>query len=236
MLQRTLIAAMAFAIATTTLNAQVTETGSEQSNYAVAAGGGDSDGPHTSAGTPVYGTFVNTLSASAADSGETGFAMSDQDSSIAPMSYSANLATQSSAVADFLGATGIAESIFNVEFTVESPVDFNIVGLSTAVGGDSIASVKLVNIGVGGTPTQIFANLVATANGSAPFDVDGSLLPGDYRLEARSYSHINYVFDSGSNSTHASTDLTMTIVPEPSSMALLLVGGVAAIRRRNRRA
>ncbi|MCB9855173.1 MAG: PEP-CTERM sorting domain-containing protein [Phycisphaerales bacterium] len=232
MLRFALTTVLALAMTATIAHASVMETASSRYNRALVGLDNDSDGPHQTNGPSIYGLFDNTTNASASDFSGDASGSASQTSTIDPASYSADLDAIASITYDGFGfGSTVAESDFVVAFTVTAPVDFSINGTASASGGGNLASVRLVRIGGVGTPTQTFASLSGT--NSTIIDVDGSLLPGNYELRSHAEAGADFVFESGTYSGTASTSFTMTLTPEPSSLVLLTLGGIALIRRRH---
>lgn len=234
MLRYAITTILALAMTATAATASVIETSSARHNRALVGLDNDSDGPHQTNGPSIYGLFDNTTNATASDSSGNASGSASQTSTIDPASYSADLDVTASITYDGFGfGSTVAASDFVVAFTVSSPMDFSIDGTASAGGGGNLASVSLVRIGGVGTPTQSFANLSGT--NSTIIDVDGSLLPGNYELRSHAEAGADFVFESGSYNGTASTSFTMTLTPEPSSLVLLTIGGIAVLRRRRHR-
>lgn len=234
MIRSTLMCALAIAFTATVASAGVVETGSDRYDYALAAGAGTSDGPYQNNGTPIYGNFTDTTSATASDSGGSGDARGQQTSSIDPGLYVADLEAFAAASAEpFESGSARADAYYEVSFTVTSPVDYMLTGDGSVNGGDSVLQIRLVNVGSGGSPTETFVNFIG-GNSSTTLNESGTLLPGDYELRAHAWTDISYFFEFGaeSNSSTSAANFTMTLTPEPSSIVLLAIGGLAAVRRR----
>lgn len=233
MVRKSLTTVLALAMFATVAQASVIETASERFNYGLVGLDNASDGPTTHFGPTIYGLFDDTVSTSATDGPDSGTGIASQTSTIDPASYSADMSAVSTlSYSGFFGfGSSDANSEFEVEFTVSAPVDFSIDGSASVNGGGNLASVSLVRIGGVGTPTQSFANLQGTD--SSIIDVDGSLLPGNYALRARVTAGES-AFGDSVYSGDASANFTMTLTPEPSSLALIALGGFAALRRRRR--
>lgn len=234
MLRSAFTTGLALAFAATTAYAGVIETGSERYDYALAASAGSSDGPHQNNGPVVYGNYIDSTTATSSDSGGSGDARGEQTSSIDPGLYVADLEAYAAASAEpFESGSARSDAYYEVAFSVTAPVDFTLDGVASVSGGDSVLQITLVNVGGGGTPTQSIVNFIG-GNSSTTLNAAGSLLPGDYELRAHAWTDISYFFefDPVSNSSTAATNFTMTLTPEPASLVLLLLGGVAAVRRR----
>ncbi len=234
MVRKALIGVFALAMTTTLANAGVIETGSERYDYALAASAGGSDGPYQNNGPAIYGAYVDSTTAFASDSGGSGDARGEQTSSIDPGVYTADLEAFASASAQpFESGSARSDAYFEVAFTTTGAVDFTLDGNGSVAGGDSVLQISLVNVGVGGTPSQTFVNYIG-GNSSTVLAEAGSLLPGDYELRAHAWTDISYFFefDAESNSSTSAANFTMTLTPEPSSLLLLVLGGVGMLRRR----
>jgi len=225
---------LALALTASVARAGVIETGSDRYDYALAASAGSSDGPHQNNGPMIYGAFTDSTTATSSDSGGSGDARGEQTSSIDPGVYMADLEAYGAASAEpFESGSARSDAYFEVLFTVTSPVDYTLTGAASVNGGDSVMQISLTNVGSGGSPSQTFVNYIG-GNSSTTLNESGSLAPGDYRFRAHAWTDISYFFefDPLSNASTAAANVTLTLTPEPSSLMLLAIGGIAALRRR----
>ncbi len=177
---------------------------------------------------PVVGIF---------SSGYGGTAFGYHNTDINPGAYSGVLSMGASADGgDGFGLpSAYAESTLTIDFTLDTTMDFTISGFVDAFGDGSsdacLAEVAIANVGVGGSPTQLIAS-VDEAGSYTPFAVSGVLLAGDYQLQVESLAISQRLFESGYSSPFADVNFSMTVTPEPSSLALIGLGAVAMLRRK----
>lgn len=232
----TLVAAIALLGLARTAAAGLTEITSTRYVLSDAEGGVVHDGPYQSNGPSPYGAFNNAAAeSSAVDGNNGGTCGAYQTSSISPGLYTASLDTWASAFGDGSDfSSAYAQSHFEVKFTLTSTEAYSISGLAGAFGAingeTSKTTIKINNLGGGGTPTFL---VFEETNDYLNFSSSGSLLPGMYSLTIDSLSIVDRTFESGFGDANAGVpNMTMTITPEPASLALMLVGGVLVIRRR----
>lgn len=70
------------------------------------------------------------------------------------------------------------------------------------------------------------------ANWTMQYSINGSSVGGPNTAAAGSYANINYVGFSTQNAGGVIDDFSLTIIPEPSSLGLLGIGGLLVARRR----
>jgi len=186
---------------------------------------------------PTSGNWVSNLAVDSYGAGPGGFATSDHDTTIAPGAYSGTIYNYVGADPNgdiFNLPSSYASSSFTVDFTLTTAETFNINGWvnpyrdDSGVSGD--VSITILNMGGGGSPTQVIAS--ASDDAYLPFDVTNSLLPGDYRLEVSTVVSAQAVFIDYYITGGADANFNMTITPEPTSLALLALGGCVCLRRR----
>ncbi|MCG8404145.1 MAG: PEP-CTERM sorting domain-containing protein [Phycisphaerales bacterium] len=213
--------------------AGVVETASERFTLVAAEGGFNTDGPTRVDAASAFGLFDNISFANASMGGNGGSSNASQNSTIDPGNYVVDLDVRADAFGDGSDfASGYAESSFEVSFTLTSSEDFNIAGFGGAFGqinGETSKTEIVIESLGGGSPTQV---IVSETDDFPSFDISGTLLPGDYKLTASSLAIVDRIFDNGFGDASASARFTMTITPEPSSIALLVIGGLAARRQR----
>lgn len=130
-----------------------------------------------------------------------------------------------------VSATASATSLMDIGLQVlDSPALFTFSGEMAC--GKTSPSIVLYNTAAPATPILTIDQAFVGAGSfdSAAFDVPLLLQPGTYRV-------LTTVSDSGSARTFATSSsldytLTMTTTPEPISLALLAMGGLALLRRR----
>lgn len=196
-------------------SAQVTETASQRYTRAAPDAGGQSVDTQNF-GPSIYGDFDDLNDEVLTVGASTGAGTAEQHSMIAPATYDADLSVFASAMPDFFDiVNGYAESHFEVTFSVSSAVDFNIVGNASAFGDvngeTSTAQVEIISLG-GGSPSQTLASLT---DGNTDFDVDGTLLPGDYKLRANVLAIVSRSFDDTPGNATAAAGFTMTFDTSP---------------------
>lgn len=134
-------------------------------------------------------------------------------------------------------ASGFAETLASIDFSIDAPHDFSITGTLSedpqSNGGFSSASseavVELLRFSSGNP-------IVAGASGSGPVALGGLLEPGAYRLVFRATSDAEVTGDGNANSNTSFQDMTfdLTKVPEPTTGMILLAGAAFVLRRGQR--
>lgn len=132
---------------------------------------------------------------------------------------------------DFDGSVqAVAESDASIVFSISEPHDYTFSGALLRSSGSSKLDVE-ATLGIEGG-SDIFSTTSAGA-----FMSDGELAPGTYRvdLEASLFAlSDNNGGQLNHNASFSSVLLTLTVVPEPATIALLVLGGLVAMRRRVR--
>ncbi|HNO76940.1 MAG TPA: PEP-CTERM sorting domain-containing protein [Phycisphaerae bacterium] len=214
---------------TTAAMAGVTETNTERFTYTLIGLDNTSAGPTQNDGPSIYGNFTDAQIVHKDDGPDSADANASQNSNVAPASYDADLDTFAFLdYSGFFGASTDATTEFNVAFTLDSSMDFSIDGLAETTGSGSGVFISIANVGAGGTPSQSIVN-ISLGNNNVTIDADGTLLPGDYELRARATAGFAF---GPTGTTTAATNFTMTLTPEPASLALLAMGGLTILRRR----
>lgn len=123
---------------------------------------------------------------------------------------------------DISDAQASADSVFEIEFSIDSNQMYTLSGSAMDDGGRSFSRVFLR-----------FPNgsIIYQAEDDPSFMDSGMLIPGDYELVGEA-SAVDFAQDGDSFDLDASYDLTFTLVPEPASGFLLLMGSAMLMRRR----
>jgi len=234
-----LVAAVLIPFGCATLaSAAVMETGSSRLIRTDAIGGGlNQDGVFTNMGPMILGDWMDSLVSASDDGGSqnAGRGEASQTSSVTAGSYSGTFDTLAFASSDGIDITnGYGESMLTIDFTLTTATDFMTSGTvsGTRVGSvtTSLAEIMITSNG-GGSASQVIAS---ETNGSTPFSVSGTLLPGNYTLSIRALSIADQAFEFSpdSETATASADFSFTFVPAPSAMGVFGLAGIAALRRR----
>lgn len=111
--------------------------------------------------------------------------------------------------------SSIGESGFVADFDISAPTPFELNGVLDAAdnGGSPYASIAIFG------PTGTLINL-DTSGGPVPIGLVGVMTPGSYTIAILALAEIGSV----DSSAGASFDVTLTFVPEPSSILYLAVG------------
>jgi hypothetical protein len=119
-----------------------------------------------------------------------------------------------------------ATASFAIDFTVDQPTEFDVLGTYNVDPGDILWQLRLL----GGPGSFLINNATDTAD-AGDINESGVLQPGfDYRLIGNVGSNDSGTAPAGEFSTLAAT----FIVPEPASVALLAAGlGLVVLRRRD---
>lgn len=118
---------------------------------------------------------------------------------------------------------GTAFSTFDLQFSVPDSMSYTLSGLLDAATVDGAASVTFTLSDIGGPIAQY-----STTDGPVPFDLAGTLDAGDYSIVVIASAAVNAPGQTASGSWQFDLDL----VPEPSSLVLLLGGALTLLRRR----
>lgn len=181
-------------------------------------------------GDPMNAAF-DTLTVSSPLGSATGRAITSQVSSL-DASPNFMMATASgmssgniSADFDFNNVSLSAESLFRIQFNLSSMMTYSLTGTVDDGTSGSTGRVRLRPIGGSDIDIQ---------NTTGAFNFSGSLAPGDYEVigEADIFA---FVQDGGFFNKDASYDLTFTLIPEPATGLLAMVGCTLIVRRSRRR-
>ncbi len=125
-------------------------------------------------------------------------------------------------------ADSSADSIFDIQFSIDSPQDWSITAMTDDEGSGSTGRVRLRPVG----GSDIF---ILQGTGTLSDSASGILQPGDYQLigEARSAGFASTIGSSFYN-RDSEFSFEFSIVPEPVSGMLLLAAAPLLLRRRNR--
>ncbi len=209
--------------------AGVTETDTERFTRTVIGLDNTSSGPTQNDGPSIYGDFIDSQIVHKDDGSDSADANVIHTSNVSPASYTADLDTYAFLdYTGFFGASTDADTEFNVSFTLDSAMDFSITGNAETTGSGSGVFISIANVGVGGSPNQSIVN-ISLSNNNVVINSAGTLLPGDYELRSRATAGFAF---GPTGTTTATTDFAMTLTPEPASLALLAMGGLAIVRRR----
>ena len=202
------------------------EFGADASDFSPNPEMFDNDGDLVSA--PDFGLFDMNIGGSAFTNAGSGSGSASQVSIIGDDSIMASGVASGAGDGGFGGSgSGFGSSNFSVTFDLMQAVDYTMswsIG-AFGIGNNGIAGVSLV--GPGGTVIS------SEVDNSSDDDMAmGTLMPGQYTISA-------WAGGSGfgdeffiSSSSDGSFDLNFSVVPAPSTAALLAVGGISAIRRR----
>lgn len=182
-----------------------------------------------------HGSTGDALAASAAYAGGWGSGEADQTSTISTTLLEATGYGQVDAGADAdTEGIGSAESIFRVDFTLDEGSTWSLAGTIAESGG--AASEVYVWLVRSSTVDVLYASADDT---TVPFSEELSLLAGQYSLMARAnlfteaHPDIPGVapFSDGPFGT-GEYSVRLELVPEPATLSLLAMGGLALLRRR----
>lgn len=177
-------------------------------------------------------TFLQTVNGSRfsiglVDSAFSGSADGDWLNSALPGAYGIGIST-SGAVADSAGGDVLA---FNAGGTAKNNFD-DVTELSTAQGSITLGTVQTLSLTVTSTTWSYSLNGAPATAGTHTFDT------------SKSYQYINYIQETSNPQSEAAADsgmqgsyisnITLTAIPEPSSAAMLGLGGLALILRRRK--
>ncbi len=239
MKRKPLMAAAALALLAWTNSsiAGLIETSSTRFVLTDANGGTTHNGPEQFNGPSTYGPFNATSEMYAVEDANGGTTYAYQISDVAPGHYTGECGAYASAFGDGSDfADAYAQCYYEVKFTLTSTENYNVNGLAGAFGAingeTSITTIKINSLG-GGSPTVlIYQNTEDYQN----FNVSGTLLPGDYSFTFDSLAIVDRTFVEGFGDANAGApNFEMTLTPEPSSLAIALLGGMALLRRRRSR-
>lgn len=215
MIRFALTSTLVIAITTVGVHAQVIETDSERFTRAAPDAGGQSIDTQNF-GPAIYGAFDDFNSESIVAGASSAGGVAEQHSSVTAELYTGSLSASASADPDFFDiVNGFGHSYYRVSFTVSSTVNFNVAGFAEALGSingeTSDAVVEIISLS-GGTPSQ---SIIDLSDGNSVFDVDGTLLPGDYELRAEARSVVSRAFDDTQGAALANVSFTMTFDSQP---------------------
>jgi len=181
---------------------------------------------------PAFGTLLNSgydsgniLSPQAsvsATASASQFSSFDATPSFMSISASAMSSGNINADFDFNNATVSAESTFSIQFNITTAMTYTLIGSVTDESSGSTGRVRLRPVG----GSDIFIQSTSGA-----FSDSQLLAAGDYELIGDA-DIFGFVQDGGFFSRDAGYDFTFTLVPEPASGILLLIGAGLLIGRR----
>ncbi|MFN0134903.1 MAG: PEP-CTERM sorting domain-containing protein [Phycisphaerae bacterium] len=193
-------------------------------SIALPGGGSMVDDDHDAA--IGFGNFDSQLLCSVASTAANAVCRASHASSITPMQVSMSGAADSNASANAgSGETSSGNAITGMlfQFDLLEPQTLRFVGsIEEFGGGAAFAYLKLGNDVLVDLPTGTPASV----------DVTLDLLPGRYEFMTCTGSSAFVGEDGGFANAFASVSATISIVPEPTSLGLLVLGSLALLRRR----
>ena len=114
-------------------------------------------------------------------------------------------------------------SYFDVSFEITTELTYSLVGqLDVLITGSGVGFAGIMFSGPGGSIFEL-----EIEDGSEPFDVSGLLAPGEYSLAAYSEASV----DADGATASGQFDFNLTLIPEPTSLALIVCLGLLGARR-----
>lgn len=196
-------------------------------------GGPDSDSASMSA--PDFGPFDESIFVSASSDGSANARATQTSSILADSLLAAGLAS-SSAVGTLAGeGSSDADSSFLVAFDLTQSVTYTLTG-TLGSGASGMAPGFNAAVTLTGPDGVIVTAAIDPFGGptSASINEGGVLAPGAYTLSASAGAGVFSCCGDGGTSGSANFDLAFSVVPEPASMSLAVVGLILAARRRPR--
>lgn len=220
---------------TTTVDADVIETGTNRFVVVVSQGGSVVDGPNEQDDSNMYGPVDQYVESFAWETTHGGSSQASQDSDVSHGQYQVDMWVRTDAGGGTMGvdiATGYAEASFEVLFTLTEATDFNVSGSYNAFGfvngAVSEAEVRIDNIGGTGTPSQVIA--FTNDNCCPSVNIDGTLLPGDYAFRVNTLAIVDHSFMMSYTDSNAATDVVMTLdVPQQNPLGDMDCSGTVDI-------
>jgi len=179
---------------------------------------------------------IQNWSATSSDSfgGVTATASVSSTTTIEPLLFSLS---GSSSYSKNAGQTGNInkQAYFTMNFTVDvsTEASFFLVGSIVSSGGDVGTSLEVL---LNENGNQVVGLFNSSVNGSFNLSDSHTLLPGNaYQLTFNDFSSLSHL--GALSGTVTGMSLSMTVVPEPSTYALLALGGAALVlitKRKNR--